>query len=390
MRFRRRSLLAWCVPAGVVVSIAAVAAAPQLVPAGADPVPNLPQLTPAELLVKARTANVQTLSGDLSLTANLGLPDLGSLGSFGSAGAGSVLDYLSGSHTAQLWVDGTDHVRVAVPTQGAESDWIRNGSDLWSWDSQTQTATHATVAADSEAAAPPDSAEAAMTPAALAQQVLAKIDPSTMVSVQTPGYVAGRPVYELVLQPRSTTSTIGSVTVAVDAATGTPLRTEVTARNQSSPAIDFGFTSISFNQPDPSVFSFTPPPGATVTQASSPSAVLGLNGGGVVRHKRVAAPTPAQSSAAETPAAETPPTETAPTETTTTVGTDWGTVAIISGMHLGGEMQSILENAPTVTGPAGSGHLITTALVNVLVLDDGRIAIGAVTPEALQAAVPPR
>jgi hypothetical protein len=72
------------------------------------------------------------------------------------------------------------------------------------------------------------------------------------------------------------------------------------------------------------------------------------------------------------------------------VGTDWGTVAIISGMHLGGEMQSILENAPTVTGPAGSGHLITTALVNVLVLDDGRIAIGAVTPEALQAAVPPR
>jgi hypothetical protein len=34
--------------------------------------------------------------------------------------------------------------------------------------------------------------------------------------------------------------------------------------------------------------------------------------------------------------------------------------------------------------------LITTALVNVLVLDDGRIAIGAVTPEALQAAVPPR
>jgi outer membrane lipoprotein-sorting protein len=385
MRFRRRSLLAWCVPAGLVVSIAAIAAAPQLVPAGADPVPNLPQLTPAELLVKVRTANVQTLSGNVSLTTNLGLPDLGSFGSFGGGGTGSLLDYLSGSHSAQVWADGPDHLRVAVPTQGAESDWIRNGSDLWAWDSRTQTATHTTIPAGAEAPTPPDSAEATLTPEALAQQVLALIDPSTIVSVQTPGYVAGRPVYELVLEPRTTTSTVGSVTVAVDAATGAPLRTEVTARGQSSAAIDLTFTSISFDQPDSSVFAFTPPPGSTVAQASSPAGMLGMSGDGEVRHQRAAAGAPGQRSTTKAPSTPTPP-----TESVTTVGTDWSTIAVISGMPLGGELQSILQNAPAVSGPAGSGHLITTALLNVLVLDDGRVAVGAVTPDALQAAVPPR
>ena len=42
--------------------------------------------------------------------------------------------------------------------------------------------------------------------------------------------------------------------------------------------------------------------------------------------------------------------------------------------------------APSVTVGATTGHLVSTRLVNILVLDDGRIAVGAVTTDALVAA----
>jgi outer membrane lipoprotein-sorting protein len=379
---RRRSLLAWCVPAGVVLSVAAIAAVPNLMPASADAVPNLPQITPAQLLVKARTANVSTFSGNVKLSANLGLPDLSSLGSFGPSSTGSVLDYLSGTHTAQVWVDGPEHVRVAVASQAAESDWIRNGKDLWAWDSRAQTVTHTTVAVGQPSLPGREEPDVSLTPTQFAQKVLNEIDPSTAVSVTTPGYVAGRPVYELVLQPRSTKSTIASVTLAVDAATGAALDAKVTARGATSPALELGFTSISFDKPSASTFAFTPPPGVTVTQASGPGDVLGVNGEPGA-HRRIMRRAPSNE-----PSLPTAPS--ASSEKITTVGQNWDTVAVISGLPLNGEVQAVLRNAKAVNGPAGSGRLISTALLNVLVLDDGRIAVGAVSPDALQAAVPPR
>jgi outer membrane lipoprotein-sorting protein len=372
------------VPVAAIISVAAVGAAPHLMPAGADPVPNLPPLTAAELLVKVRTASVQTFSGDIKLTANLGLPDLGSLGSFGAAGTGSVLDYLSGTHTAQVWADGPQHLRLAVQSTGAESDWIRNGSDVWAWDSRDQSVTHATIPPDVTDNVPADTgATTPPTPAQLAQEILAQVDPTTAVSVETPGYIAGRPVYELVLAPKSSDSTIATATVSVDAATGAPLDTKITARGASSPAIELGFTSISFDQPGTSVFSFTPPPGSTVTETAAPIDLAGLGGRAFdkAEHGR-----PEAADTSEAPNATVP--TAAPSETITTAGTGWTSVAVISGVPLGGEIQSILANAQTVNGPAGSGRLITTALINVVVLDDGRVAVGAVTPDALLAAIP--
>jgi hypothetical protein len=48
----------------------------------------------------------------------------------------------------------------------------------------------------------------------------------------------------------------------------------------------------------------------------------------------------------------------------------------------------LLDGATQVTLANGvTGRLITTPLVSVLVLDDGRVAVGAVTPEALEHAV---
>ena len=62
-------------------------------------------------------------------------------------------------------------------------------------------------------------------------------------------------------------------------------------------------------------------------------------------------------------------------------------VVVISGQNLGGQLQVLFSGSPAVTVGSHSAHLVSTALVNVLVLDDGRIAVGAVTAEALEAAV---
>jgi hypothetical protein len=68
----------------------------------------------------------------------------------------------------------------------------------------------------------------------------------------------------------------------------------------------------------------------------------------------------------------------------TVVGQDWTAVLIARAVSLPGPAGEVLKAATVVPG----GRLLQTSLVNVLLLDDGRVAIGAVTPGVLEAAVP--
>jgi len=74
-------------------------------------------------------------------SANLGFPALPDLGGMPS-GLQSAASWLSGSHTVQIWYDGPTHVRIALPAPFGETDLRVNGSQVWLWDSKTQTATH--------------------------------------------------------------------------------------------------------------------------------------------------------------------------------------------------------------------------------------------------------
>ena len=76
----------------------------------------------------------------------------------------------------------------------------------------------------------------------------------------------------------STLTLIGRIDVAIDAETRLPLRFQVFPRESDAAAIEAGFTSVSFEPIDPSMFSFTPPPGTTVHQAAD-----------VIAHLRAAA-----------------------------------------------------------------------------------------------------
>ena len=77
--------------------------------------------------------------------------------------------------------------------------------------------------------------------------------------------VAGRDAYQLVLEPRDPGSLVGSVRLAVDAATSVPLRVQVWGvQDAQEPALEVGFTEVSFDRPEASVFDFAAPPDADV------------------------------------------------------------------------------------------------------------------------------
>jgi len=355
----------WLVPAAAAAIIAASVGV-NAVAANADP--SLAPRTAAELLASLAQAPSHPFTGTVSENADLGIPALPGAASTSL----SWQSLISGSHTARVWYASPSQVRLALVGDLAESDVVRDGSDLWVWSSQDGTVSHTTLPAGSttgHGATPPTMP--AFDPLTAATRALAAIDPSTSVTVDGTSRVAGRPVYELVLTPRASASLIGQVRLAIDSETSVPLRVQVIARGASSPAFETAFTSITFSRPADSVFAFTPPAGTQVTESALPSGSTKAPG-----------------------VARTRPTTTGAKPTV--VGTGWTMVveipdapALLSGSTSskgsGSAAASTLMQAMSpVSGSFGTGQLLQTALVSVLILSDGRAFVGAVTPELLE------
>jgi outer membrane lipoprotein-sorting protein len=352
------------VPAIITAAIAVAASG--VLSAGANP--PLPARTAAQLLVDVQNARVDGWSGTIVQNAKLGLPDLPAVGN--AAGGSSLTSLLAGSHTLRIWSSGTDKERLALLGQLGESDVIRNGRDVWLWASDTKTAMHYLLPAGT--AEPKDTRPmpTSLTPQQAADAALKAIDPTTVVSTAGTASVAGRPAYELVLSPRDARSLIVQVRVALDAETHLPLRVQVFPRaSGAGPAFEVGYTRISFVRPGNEQFQFTPPPGTKVTGASP--------------DQHGSEPGKPGSSAAPR-----------------IVGTGWATVAVIPGVDLSGagptagsepgsarsdlgQLTAILGRLPRVSGSWGSGRLLSGTLFSALLTDDGRLLVGAVSPDLL-------
>ncbi|MGW4796293.1 LolA family protein, partial [Nonomuraea sp. NPDC004297] len=135
-----------------------------------------------------------------------------------------------------------------------------------------------------------------------------------------------------------------------------------------------GFTQVTFTPPAAENFTFAPPAGAKVEEKT-----LGLDEG-FGKHAEERAEH-ARDVAGEVKA----------------VGEGWTTVAVVpfspsdlTGAQQqgeGGEQSAVIDNvlksATPVSGTWGSGRLIRTKLVTALLTDDGRLLVGAVTPEEI-------
>ncbi len=325
--------------------------------------PALPTRTPAQLLTAMHSADATALSGQISETAKLGLPSLP-----GDQSSASLTwqSFVTGTHTARVWVDGTARQRFALIGELSEADVVHNGRDLWTYTSNTNTATHTVLrgSADSRDAT---SHEVPLTPAAASARLLKAIAPTTSVRVGTTRTVAGRTAYTLVIAPRDSRSTIRRITVAVDSKHYVPLQVQVFAAS-STPAFQIGFTKISFARPPASTFRFTVPKGATVS--TNPLVDRRQAHGD---HER---PIPrARSSASTDP--------TGPT--TRIIGSGW--TAVLELRHgvgaVSGRLPDMVGRATSTVGHSGA-HLLHTALVNAVITGDGRIFVGAIQPALLE------
>ena len=251
------------------VAVAAVVAAAQVWHgSGGSDSPPLPGISPLSLLKTMGKPKTEAVSGTVKLTVDIGLPKLPKLGGDGGA---DPMRLLSGIHFVRVATDASgprSRERVAVQDTLSEYDLFRDGSDLWAWDSTHQTARHGSVDALTAAllsfASPSDLAKTFTGPSAVETLLF-----DTAYSTRETTRVAGRDCYVLRITPHSDGTTVGSVRVAVDAATGVPLSVAVYPAGSSNAAIQAEFQTVSFSA-DPAELRFTPPPGAKVVEVAAP------------------------------------------------------------------------------------------------------------------------
>jgi len=360
----RRHLLAWTAPVSVV---AAIAGGTALVNASsASGHPSLPSITPAQLLAKVQETKVAALSGVVHESAALGLPQLP-----GGAESASLswTSLLTGTHTAKVWFDGADKQRVALLGTLSEADVVHNGRDVWTYTSGTNEVSHTVLPAglNSRHDEPGGPTGDRYTPIGAAQALLKELAPSTSVRMDTTQVVAGRDAYTLVISPRDSRSTVREIAIAVDSKRFVPLQLQVFGSG-SSPAFQFGFTQISFATPKASTFDFRPPADATVVANPLQEMHSGEHRAGPPSGR----PTPTGSVAPKV------------------LGSGWTTVVEFPA-GLPGVAGGLLDRL-TRPGATSGERVLTTSLLNGLLLPDGRVFIGAVTPSALEhiAATTPR
>jgi outer membrane lipoprotein-sorting protein len=318
-------------------------------PASAGEAPQLPSISAEELVQSVLSTKTPALDGTVKVDNNLGLPV-----SMLPGGTSLSID------AAHVYNDGNGNSKLSIDQGAADTTVVRNGNTVWTYESKDNSATKTTV----PDAAAHESAPAGVPsdPASAATQLLAKVRESSTVSVEGTARVAGRPAYELVLTPKPTEHTLlREVRVAVDSEKRVPLRLAVMTYGSADPALQVAFSNIAFNAQPASEFQFTPPQGAKVTE------------------KQPQAPDQATKTG----------------DNAKIVGDGWDTVitgtipanALTPQQTKGSgnvDPKALLGQFGTrVTGPFGSGYVISTKVGTALITDDGRFAAGAVPQQSL-------
>lgn len=357
-RTRRR----WAVPLAAGAVIAAAVLAPHALASGGHP--TLPSRSVADLLAAMGRSTARGVSGELRTVADLGLPRLPT-----TEGSSQLLDLIAGAAELHVWSDDSSHVRVALLGTGQEMDVVHDGASTWTWNSSSQTATsvvaspatrrHTTRPGPLGLAPAPGPAGGVdltrLTPSALGRWAGRFIGRDTAVSLGPTTVVAGRPAYDLRIAPRTGDTLLSRIDVALDAATGSPLQVQLWSRELADhPALQVGYTAVSFDSSPASEFTFRPPVGAhVVTDRLRAADVTGRSGARIF-------------------------------------GTGWAAVVASPPLHSGspplgsGSTRSASNPLASVTSSVPGGRLLATNLLSVFLGDDGRVLAGLVPAEQVQ------
>ncbi|MGW4040336.1 LolA family protein [Streptomyces sp. NPDC004778] len=390
----RRKTARYIVPVAVAgVAAATIGLVPALASSGD---PDLPEISAQELIEKIAASDEEQLSGTFKISTDLGLPLDGLAGSLVPGGGGEgkdggaaapqdkLMELTSGTHTLRVAADGPERQKLSVLGDVSEYSVFHNQGEVWAYDSESDEVYHAEAPEGRDGGghaekAPKGTVGAAATPKDFAEKALAAAGDTTSVTVDGTAQVAGRDAYQLLIKPKQSGSTIGSVRIAVDAENGVPLKFTLSAASGGKAVVDAGFTKVDFAKPAASTFAFTPPEGAKVTEADE------LETG---KDERGAAQKalPGQLAELDGLAGE---------GGFNVIGKGWTSIAEITSPggkglpeagsdDLPAEAQGFLDAlGDKVTGKFGSGTVFKTRLVNALLTDDGSVYVGAVTKDAL-------
>jgi outer membrane lipoprotein-sorting protein len=377
---------------------------------------DLPDLTPQQVMLLME-GEVQGFSGTIVKTSELGLPPLQMSSMMDEEtikrmeeklpegfeelvpslieqnAITQAVELISGTHKIRVYAS-TEGARVQVLDTMSQRDVVINKDEFWFYDSRKATAiTGAIIPMDqAELDAAQTEAESKLqeyaaqiqldisNPEAVANYLMDQIGESTTVSVGKDHRVAGRTAYQLIAQPNSTNSLVESVIVSVDSETGMALDVKVYSKEQEAPALHVGFESISFEVPDASMFSFTPPAGTTVETLEVPAEAEAelerlkaeADSSELTQQRKDELMAELEAKYGNQPRPE-------------LIGSDWESVMYLSAIPAEVPME-LLENelfADLMTTVAG-GKVFSTPILNVLITDSGKVYAGAVTIAFLQ------
>ncbi|MEW2059610.1 DUF2092 domain-containing protein [Streptomyces sp. NPDC007002] len=392
----RRKAARYLVPVAVAgVAAATIGLVPALASSGD---PDLPKISAQELVERIAASDEEQLSGTVKVSTDLGLPLDGLAGSLVPGGEGRggdrdggaaapqdrLMELTSGTHTLRVAADGPERQKLSILGDASEYSVIHNQGEVWAYDSRSDEVYHAEAPEGRDGGghaekAPKAPEGAPATPKDFAEQALAAAGDTTSVTVDGTAQVAGRDAYQLLIKPKQSGSTIGSVRIAVDAENGVPLKFTLSAASGGKAVVDAGFTKVDFARPAASTFAFTPPEGAEVTEADELE--TGKDERGAMQKAL-----PGQLAELEGLAGE---------GGFNVIGKGWTSIAEITspggtGLPEAGsgdipaEAQGFLDAlGDKVTGTFGSGTVFKTRLVNALLTEDGSVYVGAVTKDAL-------
>jgi hypothetical protein len=233
----------------VLAGIAVLAALPAVVAA-------LPARTAAvsaaSLLQRINSSGDQPYSGYAESSGGLALPVTSQFG--------SIADLFGGRSQLRVWWRSSADWRVDAVTFAGESDVHHDSSGEWVWNYESNT-----VSRSEQPVAPavrlPTAAD--LLPPQLARRLLSQAVPAEASTIGS-ARIAGRSAAGLRITPNQPVSTIASVDVWADPATGVPLRVEVRAKQSSGIALSSSFLDFSAGQPAASTTAFSPPTGANI------------------------------------------------------------------------------------------------------------------------------
>lgn len=345
----RRAKLRWGLPVGIAAFAVGASVALPALAVGADPA--LPKVGAQQLLSRALGSDVDSFSGTVHTDADLGVPALPD-----SARSSDFASLLSGQGTMRVAKSGEQKQRLGVLGSDSERTYVHNGRTMWRYDSEQRKAVRTTLPRNGGA-----KGHERMSPDQAAKKVLGELRGDSTVSVGRASEVAGRDAYRLVVKPKSDESLVGSVQVPIDAKTWMPLGLTVLPRGSSQPALDVAFSKLSYAKPADSKFDFDPPAGTKVTKHEVTKGKHARPGKRAGHHDHAGS-------------------------------FSWTKVVQVGDEQAKPKGEAAkylrqLRSAGTrVSGDYGKGTLVRSKLMTLLVLDDGRMYAGAVTPQAVERA----